>query len=605
MDNIVYGKTEGIKKRVLEQLQSLYDLHLDQGQLISEELALLLRDISESIGREVSVYVDRKGIISSVSVGSDHAVSLQDTGSRRSLWRLSGITAIHTHPSGTSRLSGVDISTLKNLRLDGMAALAWKDAEAMPLLSLGLITDLTDDGVPVAEEFGPYSAKEAARIPYGTLLQTIERILGKKTRSEKTGKEVERAMLVSLHWGEDCSRYCVEDSVEELAQLAETAGAIVAAKFVQSRPKPDPVFFIGKGKVEEMALFAQQEDIDLCLVDDDLSPAQQRNLEQALGVRIIDRTGLILDIFAKRARTSEGKLQVELAQLQYLLPRIMGQGASLSRLGGGIGTRGPGETKLEVDRRRIRDRIGFLEAQIEKMKGARRTQQKAREKSRIKQVCLVGYTNAGKSSLLNALTHSEIYAENQLFATLDPTTRQLSLPNKEVCTLTDTVGFIQRLPHQLVAAFRSTLEVVKGADLLLHVIDVSHELHEKQEEAVLSVLKELGVTDTPILTVYNKIDKLPDHEGLKKRLDREESLAISARSGEGIPALIKKIASFLNEGKTEVTLLIPYTETKLSAQLHEKATVLSESYGEKRALMKVRLDKHDVKHYAPYLKEET
>ena len=203
MDNIVYGKTEGIKKRVLEQLQSLYDLHLDQGQLISEELALLLRDISESIGRE-------------------------------------------------------------------------------------------------AEEFGPYSAKEAARIPYGTLLQTIERILGKKTRSEKTGKEVERAMLVSLHWGEDCSRYCVEDSVEELAQLAETAGAIVAAKFVQSRPKPDPVFFIGKGKVEEMALFAQQEDIDLCLVDDDLSPAQQRNLEQALGVRIIDRTGLILDIFAKR-----------------------------------------------------------------------------------------------------------------------------------------------------------------------------------------------------------------------------------------------------------------------------------------------------------------
>ena len=195
--------------------------------------------------------------------------------------------------------------------------------------------------------------------------------------------------------------------------------------------------------------------------------------------------------------------------------------------------------------------------------------------------------------------------EDQLFATLDPTTRQLSLPNKEVCTLTDTVGFIQRLPHQLVAAFRSTLEVVKGADLLLHVIDVSHELHEKQEEAVLSVLKELGVTDTPILTVYNKIDKLPDHEGLKKRLDREESLAISARSGEGIPALIKKIASFLNEGKTEVTLLIPYTETKLSAQLHEKATVLSESYGEKGALMKVRLDKHDVKHYAPYLKEET
>ncbi len=604
MDKIVYGKTEGIKKNIITRLESLYDIQVEPGQLITKELALLLRDLTEAVGREISVYIDRKGTVTNVSIGSDRHVTLQDPGSRRSLWRLSGIACLHTHPSGTARLSGVDVAALKDLRFDAMAALAWARPDQEPLLSFGLITDLSDRQEAIVEEFGPYTATEASHIPFRNVLATVERILGKKTRSETTGEEQERAMLVSLSWGENKSRWTAEDSIDELAQLAQTAGAVVVGKFVQSRPKPDPVFFIGRGKVEEMALFAQQEGIDLCIFDDELSPAQQRNLERALGVRIIDRTGLILDIFAKRAKTSEGKLQVELAQLQYMLPRIMGQGASLSRLGGGIGTRGPGETKLEVDRRRIRDRISFLEDQIHKMKLSRKTQQRARSRSQIRQICLVGYTNAGKSSLLNRLTHSDIYAQDQLFATLDPTTRKLELPDNEICTLTDTVGFIQRLPHHLVAAFKSTLEVVADADLLLHVIDCSHEMYREQEQAVYDVLHELQITDKPILTVYNKIDKLPDHANMAATLTRENTAAVSAKTGEGIPALLDKISRMVAAGKEEITLLIPYTDTKTAAELHARAAVLSEDYQAEGVLMKIRVDRQELPRYEAYIQQE-
>ena len=295
-----------------------------------------------------------------------------------------------------------------------MAAMAWEDLSQDPLLSFGMITDLDDDQNPCCGEFGPLRPRMQMD-SFGNMIHMIERILGKKTRGHSLASGPERAMLVSLNWGDPHARWTAEDSIQELGQLAETAGAEVVGKFVQSRPKPDPVFFIGKGKVQELSLFAQQEEVDLCIFDDELSPAQQRNLEQAIGVRIIDRTGLILDIFAGRARTSEGKLQVELAQLKYMLPRIMGQGTSLSRLGGGIGTRGPGETKLEVDRRRIRDRISFLEDQIKKMKSSRDLQQRARNKNEVAQVSLVAYTNAGKSTLLYTLTHSDIYAQDQLF----------------------------------------------------------------------------------------------------------------------------------------------------------------------------------------------
>ena len=590
MTQTIYGRTEGLKKQVLTQLEAIYELRADEGQLISMELALLLRDLTEAINREISLYIDRKGQVTAVAVGSDCHVELPSTDSRRSQNRLCGVSCIHA---------------LRDLRFDAMAAMAWKTPQSEPLLSFGMITDLDGDQQPVLQEFGPFKAKDVAAMPFGNVVHTVEKILAKRSRGHNLAEGPERAMLISLAWGDTASRWSAQDSVEELAQLAETAGAEVVGKFVQSRPKPDPVFFIGKGKVQELSLFAQQEDIDLCIFDDELSPAQQRNLERALGVRIIDRTGLILDIFAKRARTSEGKLQVELAQLQYMLPRIMGQGTSLSRLGGGIGTRGPGETKLEVDRRRIRDRISFLVEQIRRMKGSRQQQQRARNKNEVKQVCLVGYTNAGKSTLLNTLTHSDIYAQDQLFATLDPTTRQLGLPDGSICTLTDTVGFIQRLPHQLVAAFKSTLEVVKDADLLVHVIDSSHELYQEQADAVYQVLRELEVTDKPILTVYNKVDRLRQHEGLRRRLEQtEDSLCVSAKTGEGIPELLETLARLLGQDMTEVVLSIPYGESRLAARLHEDAKVLEENYGETGIQMKVKLKKTLADQLEKYIQKE-
>lgn len=605
MEHVVQGNTEGLKKQVLNQLEALYTQTVEQGQLISEELALVLRDITEVINREVSVYVDRRGRIVSVSVGSDTNVELPNPDSRRGQTRLCGITCLHTHPNGKPYLSKVDFSALRDMRFDGMAAIAWTTAESQPDLTFAMVTDLDENGQPVLQGFGPFTAKEAAALPFGAMVRLIEKNLAKKAPGHNLTEGPERAMLVTLSWGDEASSWKAEDSIDELAQLAETAGAEVVGKFVQSRPKPDPVFFIGKGKVQELSLFSQQEDVDLCIFDEELSPAQQRNLERALGVRIIDRTGLILDIFAKRAQSREGKLQVELAQLQYMLPRIMGQGTALSRLGGGIGTRGPGETKLEVDRRRIRDRIAFLQDQIAKMRGSRKMQQRARIKSEIKQVCLVGYTNAGKSTLLNTLTHSDIYAKDQLFATLDPTTRVLELPDGSTCTLTDTVGFIQRLPHQLVAAFKSTLEVVQDADLLLHVIDSSHELYQEQADAVYKVLQELEVTDTPILTVYNKVDKLSQHEGLKNRLSQgEDTVCVSARTGEGLPELLMALGKKLGADRVELQLLIPYSDTKTAASLHEDAKVLSESYEASGVKMKVRLPKALMPKVKAYIQED-
>lgn len=601
MAQTIYGNTEGLKKQVLTQLEAFYEEKMEEGQLLRWELALSLRDISDAIGREVSLYIDRKGTVTAVAVGSDRQVELPKLDNRRSSKRLSGIRCIHTHPAGAPRLSKVDLSALRDLRFDAMAALAWDTPSAEPQLSFGMITDLTEQMEPVIQEFGVFTAKEAAKLPFGQAVHTIEKILAKKTGSHDLTEAPERALLVSLSWGENKSRWTAEDSIQELGQLAETAGAVVVGRFLQSRPKPDPVYFIGKGKVQELSLFAQQEDVDLCIFDDDLSPAQQRNLEQALGTRVISRTDLILDIFAQRARTSEGKLQVELAQLQYTLPRIMGQGTSLSRLGGGIGTRGPGETKLEVDRRRIRDRITFLERQIQKMKKSRNQQGRARIKNQNKQVSLVGYTNAGKSTLLNALTHSDIYAKDQLFATLDPTTRQLDLPQQGHCTVTDTVGFIQRLPHQLVAAFKSTLEVVKEADLLVHVIDGSHPLYQEQAEAVYQVLQELGVMDKPILTVYNKMDKIPQFEGLRHRLEQHENtVCLSAKTGDGLPKLLEEISRMLGRRMRDIRLMIPYDKGSLVARLHAEATVLEESYGAKGTELNVRLEEALLAPYAPY-----
>lgn len=597
----IKGNIKGIRDSVIAELQKLYDMQ--SPQLVSQELAVKLADITEYINREISVYITRSGQIIEIAVGDNATVELPSFSGRRGAGRLSGIRCIHTHPGGNPYLSGVDISALKNNKYDAMVAIGVLSPDfTKSELTFGLITGIDSNENYTAECYGPYSIEDTENINFVNTVSTIERILDKQTGTASLQVMSERAILIGMEWGRNDSLWTVDDSLEELKQLADTAGATVIKKFIQKRPKPDPAFFIGRGKVQELALYAQQENIDLCIFDDELSPAQQRNIESVMGIRILDRTALILDIFAQRARTNEGKLQVELAQLQYTLPRIMGKGLMLSRLGGGIGTRGPGETKLEVDRRRIRDRIAFIKDQIEKVKAVRSLHRSKRKKNNVFEVSLVGYTNAGKSTLLNTLTNSDIYAKDQLFATLDPTTRQLTLPNKQEIIITDTVGFIQRLPHQLIAAFRSTLEVVTEADLLVHVIDVSHELYKEQAAAVHEVLKEIGAETKPVITVYNKIDKLPPDSKLADRLALEEdTVCISAAKKLNLETLQQMIESHLKSKAVEVTLCIPYAETAKAAQLHETANVLEQEYTENGAVMKVILPVEDLEAYNEYI----
>lgn len=597
----IKGNIKGIRDSVIAELQKLYDMQ--SPQLVSREVAVKLADITEYINREISVYITRSGQIIEIAVGDNATVELPSFSGRRGAGRLSGIRCIHTHPGGNPYLSGVDISALKNNKYDAMVAIGVLSPDfTKSELTFGLITGIDSNENYTAECYGPYSIEDAENINFVNTVSTIERILDKQTGTASLQVMSEIAILIGMEWGRNDSLWTVDDSLEELKQLADTAGATVIKKFIQKRPKPDPAFFIGRGKVQELALYAQQENIDLCIFDDELSPAQQRNIESVMGIRILDRTALILDIFAQRARTNEGKLQVELAQLQYTLPRIMGKGLMLSRLGGGIGTRGPGETKLEVDRRRIRDRIAFIKDQIEKVKAVRSLHRSKRKKNNVFEVSLVGYTNAGKSTLLNTLTNSDIYAKDQLFATLDPTTRQLTLPNKQEIIITDTVGFIQRLPHQLIAAFRSTLEVVTEADLLVHVIDVSHELCKEQAAAVHEVLKEIGAETKPVITVYNKIDKLPPDSKLADRLALEEdAVCISAAKKLNLETLQQMIESHLRSKAVEVTLCIPYAETAKAAQLHETANVLEQEYTENGAVMKVILPVEELEAYNEYI----
>ncbi|MBN2058651.1 MAG: GTPase HflX [Candidatus Saganbacteria bacterium] len=346
--------------------------------------------------------------------------------------------------------------------------------------------------------------------------------------------KTEKAILVGIELPK-AGNLPFDESVAELGRLAETARASVVGELRQKRERPDLRFFIGKGKLEELRALAAAKKADLIIFDVDLSPSQTRNLENSLNLKVIDRTELILDIFAQHARSREGKLQVELAQSEFHLTRLSGHGAMMSRLGGGIGTRGPGETKLEVDRRRIRKRIAVLKQEIEHLRRAQQLRREKRRKSQLPLITIVGYTNAGKSTLLNALTQANILAEDLLFATLDTTVRRLRLPSGLEVLLTDTVGFIQKLPHQLVAAFRATLDEVTEADLLLHVVDVSHDFREEQIAAVYEVLEELRAADKPIVTVFNKSDLAPT----AAINGHEPAVLVSARSGQGLAELLR------------------------------------------------------------------
>jgi GTP-binding protein HflX len=421
-----------------------------------------------------------------------------------------------------------------------------------------------------------------------------------KALIETSRKGPERVFLVGLEF-KSRTALDLQDSLTELGELAATAGADVIGNGTQKLDAPVAGTFIGSGKADQFATQCRLDHVDTVIFDDELSPAQSRNLESVFECKILDRTSLILDIFAQRARTREGKLQVELAQLQHLLPRLTRFWGHLSRQKGGIGMRGDGETQLETDRRRVQDRIARITRELEEVRQHRQTQRAGRQRSLWPLASIVGYTNAGKSTLLNTLTGAATLAEDMMFATLDPTTRRLRLPTNQNVLLTDTVGFIRKLPHRLVEAFKATLEEVVQAELLLHVVDLSHPQAEEQILAVNAVLEEIGAAGKPTLMVLNKVDRFENRALCEHFLERfPTAVAVSARSGEGIPELLAELGVMLRPVREFVELAIPHGESAIVARLHAVAQVVERDYSGETARFKARVPPHFHQEFAPY-----
>ena len=409
----------------------------------------------------------------------------------------------------------------------------------------------------------------------------------------------QRALLVGTGVGARTVEEA-EASLRELALLTDTAGAEPVESVLQRRDRPDPATYVGRGKAEELRELADALDVDVVVFDDELTPAQQRNLEKLFGRDVVDRVALILDIFAQHATSQEGMVQVELAQYRYLLPRLRGRGIELSQQAGGIGAlRGPGETKLESDRRRIQRRVTKLERDLERLAKNRSTQRKARRRSAVSTIALVGYTNAGKSTLLNRMTAADVVVEDRLFSTLDATTRRLRLPGGETVLCSDTVGFVRRLPHQLVEAFHSTLEEVVDADLLLHVVDATAPDAESQVEAVRSVLTEIGAADVPELLVVNKVDAA-EPERIDELLAEEGGIAVSAATGEGIDKLVATVGERLRALAEVIELLVPYERGDVLAALHREGSVLVEVHGDDGMRIRARLAAAEASRYREF-----
>lgn len=406
-------------------------------------------------------------------------------------------------------------------------------------------------------------------------------------------QEPEKAVLAAVDTGE----YDCDSSLAELEELAQTAGAQVVGFITQKRDKPDNALFFGSGRLEELAEYCENNEVDMVIVDSELSPVQQRNMEDAVKVRVIDRTTLILDIFAQRAVSNEGKLQVELAQLKYNLPRLTGQGTRLSRLGGGIGTRGPGETKLESDKRHIRRRIKSLENELEELEKRRNIQRARREKDRVETVVIVGYTNAGKSTLMNTLTEAGVLVQDKLFATLDPTSRALTLPDGRRIMLIDTVGFIRRLPHNLVEAFKSTLEEAASAKVIINVCDASDPECSEHIKVTTELLEELGCQDKPVITVFNKCD-LPVSDEVP--VNMAGSVKISALNGQGLDALLDAVSRAMPPTRAKVKMLIPYSDGAAVSALRRDGVIAEEEYRADGLFLDITADAGLIDRYKDY-----
>ena len=572
----IHGNTEGIRKTVLDELTTLYDVQLEPGQFMPQDLLQSLCGYSASMNREIAVYITRFGEVADVLIGRADSIDLPDLRLRRGERRLSMVRCVHTHPRATGELSDVDVSALLSMRFDAMCAVGVSE-DGRPTSVQCAFLDAESEGHVRRTEL-----ISARRLPQEEWLAEIERTdaaYRAANPATRTGRE--RAVLVGIE---------SEESLDELEELAKTAGAEMVLRVLQKRPKPDPVFCVGKGKAEELSLRCQAAQADLVIFDEELSGVMQKNLEETLRLKVVDRTALILDIFAARASTREGKLQVEMAQLRYRSQRLLGQGLVLSRLAGGIGTRGPGESKLEVNRRRIRERLTDLERELEQIERQRGLRRQSREKNGVPIVALVGYTNAGKSTLFNRLTGADVYVENQLFATLDSVSRPIELPHGGKALLVDTVGFIRKLPHELVKAFRATLEEARLADVLIMVLDGADAQMEGRRRTVEEVLNSLGATEAPRVEAVNKCDLIaPDAQSLPG------ALYISASTGENVEKLLLRVESELEAGAQEVRLLIPFSRDALVSRLHAMGGVLEQRHSEEGVEMRMRMTPQNVK----------
>lgn len=571
MKTQVNGNTEGVKDAMLARLDSLYGYELEDGAYLPRELMKLLAECSCAMNREIAIYLTRDGEIVNVAIGTDCDVELTDYRLRRNAERLSRIRCVHTHPDGDGRLSDVDLSALKIFRYDAMTAVGVKNGEPTFVQTAFLGEN---DGILMDEPVRWYKVPDAE---WMNRIELSDEVVGRES-VQTVADDRERAVLMGIE-----SR----ESLEELRRLAETAGAEVVRSFLQKRDKPDNALFIGKGRAEELARDCQALEADVCIFDEELTGVQARNLEEVLRIKVIDRTMLILDIFAQRATSAEGKLQVELAQLQYRSARLIGQGTVLSRLAGGIGTRGPGESKLEMSRRRIRERMTELRRRRDELERQRAIRRQRRERNEIPVVALVGYTNAGKSTLLNALTGADVYVQDQLFATLDAVSRRMETAEKTPYLLTDTVGFIRKLPHTLVDAFRSTLEEAALADVLVIVSDGSSPEMGQQHDTVEQVLEELGATEQKRIEVINKCDIAdppPSFPG---------AILLSAKTGQGLDDLKDAIAEAIQETYVPVTFMIPFSRYGILSEIHAAGRVISETHTDEGTEITVMISGED------------
>jgi GTPase len=550
----VLGNTLGLKPNQLRRIEKLYTRRIPPDQIVTTEFARQLSELSHETGRQIGALIDRQGHIQYVMVGDNRRIELPDFKRVRvASGRFRGLRCVHTHLRGEP-LTQDDLTDLALLRLDLMAAVDVDAESGLPgLVRAAHLLPLHAgelDNATTPELYSFLEPKVASQLDHDfqSLIDSLEEEMARNRRAARRAEVRDRAILVGVATG---SLSDAEESMEELAELAASAGMVVQDRIIQRRSAIDPRTVLGRGKLDELIIRTLQLGADMLVFDSELSAAQVRSLSEATDLKVIDRSQLILDIFAQRAQSKEGKIQVELAQLKYLLPRLIaGQDSAFSRLAGGIGGRGPGETKLETDRRRVRDRINRLEREIETQRHRRQERRKGRLRHGLPVISIVGYTNAGKSTLLNSLTKSDVHAEQRMFATLDPTSRRLRLPREQEVIINDTVGFIRALPPDLLSAFRATLEEISDSTLLIHAVDVSNPRWVQQVQSVKRILAELKLADIPSILALNKAD-LVAPETLEaavrhaRQLDGAETVVISAIKPSTLAPLLEKAGSVL------------------------------------------------------------